>query len=135
MMATFAGMIDRVDQNIGRVLKKLDSIGVRDNTLVMFLDDNGACPFQRSKANSIKENLMPWDPKSYWCYDHRWAHACNTPFREYKQSQHEGGITTPMIVNWPNGIKNKGTITNQTGHLVDIMATCLHVAQTSYPSL
>ena len=134
MMATFAGMIDRVDQNIGRVLKKLDSMGVRDNTLIMFLDDNGACPFQRSTEKSIEENLMPWDPESYWCYDHRWAHACNTPFREYKQNQHEGGITSPMIVNWPNGIKDKGTITTQPGHLVDIMATCLDVAQTSYPT-
>ena len=138
MMATFAGMIDRVDQNIGRLLEKLDDMGVRDNTLIMFLDDNGACPFQRSKQKSIEENLMPWNPESYWCYDKRWAHACNTPFREYKQNQHEGGITSPMIVNWPAVIKTngntKGEITAQPGHLVDIMATCLDVAQTSYPT-
>ncbi|MFK7765789.1 MAG: arylsulfatase [Mariniblastus sp.] len=134
MMATFAGMIDRVDQNIGRILTKLDDMGVRDNTLVMFLDDNGACPFQRTKEKTIKENLMPWNPESYWCYDHRWAHACNTPFREYKQNQHEGGITSPMIVSWPAKITNKGEITTQPGHLVDIMATCLDVAETSYPT-
>lgn len=134
MMATFAGMIDRVDQNIGRLTRKLDDMGVRENTLIMFLDDNGACPFQRSKKKSIEENLMPWDPESYWCYDHRWAHACNTPFREYKQNQHEGGITTPMIVNWPSGLKAKGTITAQPGHLVDIMTTCLEVAGTEYPA-
>jgi arylsulfatase A-like enzyme len=134
MMATFAGMIDRVDQGVGRLIQKLDSMGVRDNTLIMFLDDNGACPFQRSKQKSIENNLMPWNPESYWCYDKRWAHACNTPFREYKQNQHEGGITSPMIVNWPAGLKNKGTITAQPGHLVDIMATCLDVAQTQYPT-
>ena len=134
MMATFAGMIDRVDQNIGRLIAKLDSIGQRDNTLFMFLDDNGACPFQRSKKETIENNLMPWDPDSYWCYDHRWAHACNTPFREYKQNQHEGGITSPMIVNWPARLKKPGTITAQPGHLVDIMATCLDVAETTYPT-
>lgn len=134
MMATFAGMVDRVDQGIGRLIQKLEAMDVRDNTLIMFLDDNGACPFQRSKQNSIDNNLMPWNPESYWCYDQRWAHACNTPFREYKQNQHEGGITSPMIVNWPAGLKNKGTITAQPGHLVDIMATCLDVAKTSYPT-
>ena len=134
MMATFAGMIDRVDQNIGRLIEKLDAMGERENTLIMFLDDNGACPFQRSKEKSIKENLMPWNPESYWCYDHRWAHACNTPFREYKQNQHEGGITSPMIVNWPAGMQVKGSITEQPGHLVDIMATCLDVARTEYPT-
>jgi len=134
MMATFAAMIDRVDQNIGRLLEKLESMGVRDNTLIMFLDDNGACPFQRSKKESLEKKLKPWDAGSYWCYDQRWAHACNTPFREYKQNQHEGGITSPLIVNWPGQIKNEGSITAQPGHLVDIMATCLDVAQTSYPT-
>ncbi len=134
MMATFAGMIDRVDQGVGRLIQKLDTMGVRDNTLIMFLDDNGACPFQRSQQKSIENHLMPWNPDSYWCYDKRWAHACNTPFREYKQNQHEGGITSPMIVNWPAGLKHKGSITTQPGHLVDIMATCLDVAQTRYPT-
>ena len=134
MMATFAGMVDCVDQNIGRLIGKLDAMGVRDNTLIIFLDDNGACPFQRTKRNSIENNLKPWDPDSYWCYDQRWAHACNTPFREYKQNQHEGGITSPMIVNWPSRVKQRGQITDQPGHLVDIMATCLDVAGTSYPT-
>ncbi len=134
MMATYAGMIDRVDQNIGRLIKKVDSKGQLDNTLIIFLDDNGACPFQRSSKKSIDENLDPWNPDSYWCYDHRWAHACNTPFREYKQNQHEGGITSPTIVHWPAGIKQPGTITRQPAHLVDIMATCLDVAGVEYPS-
>jgi len=77
--------------------------------------------------------LMPWDPASYWTYDKGWAHACNTPFREYKRNQHEGGISTPLIARWPRGIARPGTITRQPGHLVDIMATCLDLAKTEYP--
>jgi len=129
-MATFAGMIDRVDQNVGRLLKRLDKLGVTDDTLILFLSDNGACPFQRSK----RTHLPPWDPESYWTYDKGWAHACNTPFRWYKQNQHEGGIATPLIAHWPNGLKARaGSVTHQAGHLVDIMATCLDAAGSDYP--
>ncbi|MGB2824418.1 MAG: arylsulfatase [Phycisphaerae bacterium] len=129
-MATFAGMVDRVDQNIGKLLAHLDKLGATDNTLVLFLSDNGACPFQRSRST----HLPPWDPKSYWTYDKKWAHACNTPFRWYKQNQHEGGIATPLIVHWPRGLKTRpGSVTHQPGHLVDIMATCLDVSGSDYP--
>jgi arylsulfatase len=134
MMATYAAMIDRVDQNIGRLVDHLKSTGQWENTLFLFLSDNGACPFQRSKKQTIENNLMPWDPDSYWTYDKGWAHANNTPFREYKQNQHEGGITTPLIAHWPVGITTPGSITKQPGHLVDIMATCLDVAETTYPT-
>ncbi|MCH2182111.1 MAG: arylsulfatase [Mariniblastus sp.] len=133
MMATYAAMIDRVDQNVGRLLAALQEQGKADNTIILFLSDNGACPFQRTKERTRTENLMPWDPESYWTYDQGWAHACNTPFREYKQNQHEGGITTPMIVHWPDRIEQPGRITDQPGHLVDIMATCLDLAGTTYP--
>jgi len=130
-MATFASMIDRVDQNVGRLLAHLDKMGATDNTLILFLSDNGACPFQRSK----RTHLPPWDPDSYWTYDKKWAHACNTPFRWYKQNQHEGGIATPLIAHWPRGLKAKpGSITHQPGHIVDIMATCLDVAGSDYPA-
>jgi arylsulfatase len=134
LMATYAGMIDRVDQNIGRLVAKLKAMKQFDNTLILFLSDNGACPFQRTTAKTRKEKLMPWDPESYWTYDKRWAHACNTPFREYKQNQHEGGISTPLIAHWPRGVKNSGSITHQSGHLVDIMATCMDLGQVKYPS-
>ena len=130
-MATFAGMVDRVDQNVGRLVAHLDKLGVTDNTLILFLSDNGACPFQRSKNT----DLPPWDPKSYWTYDQKWAHACNTPFRWYKQNQHEGGISTPLIAHWPKGLTAKaGSFTHQPGHLVDILATCLDVAGGDYPT-
>ncbi len=134
LMATYAAMIDRVDQNIGRLLAALEQQGKAENTIVMFLSDNGACPFQRTHEQTRKKNLMPWNPDSYWTYDQGWAHACNTPFREYKQNQHEGGITTPMIVHWPNRIDQPGRITQQPGHIVDIMATCLDLAGSSYPT-
>jgi arylsulfatase len=130
-MATFAGMVDRVDQNVGKLVAHLDKLGVTQDTLILFLSDNGACPFQRSK----RTHLPPWDPESYWTYDKRWAHACNTPFRWYKQNQHEGGISTPLIVHWPKGLKVKpGSVTHQPGHLVDIMATLLDVAGSDYPA-
>ncbi|MEM7453743.1 MAG: arylsulfatase [Planctomycetota bacterium] len=133
MMATYAGMIDRVDQNLGRLLQHLESSGQLDNTLIMFWSDNGACPFQRTSERTREENLAPWDPESYWVYDRGWAHACNTPFREYKQNQHEGGICTPMIVHWPQRLADPGRITRQPGHLVDIMATCADVAEFEIP--
>jgi arylsulfatase len=133
LMATYAGMIDRVDQNIGRLVAHLERMGAWENTLLLFLSDNGACPFQRTKQKTRDEKLMPWDPKSYWTYDRRWGHACNTPFREYKQNQHEGGISTPLIVRWPAGVKKPGGITHQPGHLVDIMATFLDVGGAKYP--
>lgn len=135
VMATYAGMIDRVDQNIGRLVDKLKAQGRWENTLLLFLSDNGACPFQRTTQATLDNNLMPWDPASFWTYDERWAHACNTPFREYKQNQHEGGISTPLIVHWPDGIKQPGTITRQPGHLVDIMATCLDLTGQAYPRI
>ena len=134
MMATYAAMIDRVDQNIGRLLAALEDQGKADNTIILFLSDNGACPFQRTQERTRTKNLMPWDPESYWTYDQGWAHACNTPFREYKQNQHEGGITTPMIVHWPGRIQQPGRITQQPGHIVDIMATCLDLAGATYPT-
>ena len=129
-MATYAAMIDRVDQNVGRLIAHLEKLGASDNTLILFLSDNGACPFQRSK----RTDLPPWDPGSYWTYDQKWAHACNTPFRWYKQNQHEGGIATPLIAHWPAGLKTApGAVSHEPGHLVDIMATCLDVAGSDYP--
>ena len=128
MMATYAAMVDRVDQNVGRLLKKLEELGEAENTLTLFLSDNGACPFQRSEKTSIDQRLAPWDPDSFWCYDQRWAHACNTPWRKYKQNQHEGGVSTPLVAHWPAGLREPGRFERQRGHVVDLYATLLELA-------
>ena len=129
-MAVFAGMVDRVDQNIGRLVDYLKKQGVLDNTLLLFCADNGACPFERTRGREF----MPWDARSYWTYDTGWAHAGNTPFRWYKQNQHEGGISSPLIVHWPAGLKTtSGSITHQPAHLIDVMATAVDLADATYP--
>ncbi len=134
-MATYAAMIDSVDQNIGRLLARLEARGDLDNTIIIFLSDNGGCPFQRTETATRENFLMPWDADSYWTYDEGWAHASNTPFRWYKQNQHEGGISTPFIVHWPAGMKGQaGRIVDGTGHLIDIAPTLYELAGATYPT-
>ena len=77
---------------------------------------------------------MPWDERSFWCYPKEWANACNTPFRMYKQNQHEGGIATSMVAHWPNGITVPGTFNRQRGHLIDFHATFRELAGVNYPA-
>ena len=134
LMATYAAMIDMVDQDIGKIIAKLKEEKIYENTIILFLSDNGACPFDRTYKETREKHLMPWDPKSFWCYTTEWANACNTPFRKYKQSQNEGGISTPLIVHWPKGIKNPGRLDRQRGHLVDLHATFRDLAGAQYPA-
>lgn len=129
-MEVFAAMVDILDQNIGRLVDFLKSKNILDNTLILFCSDNGACPFERTRGRHLK----PWNPKSYWTYDASWAHVGNTPFRLYKQNQHEGGISSPLIVHWPAGLKTEpGAITRQPGHLIDFMATLVDLTGATYP--
>lgn len=129
-MAAFAGMVDCLDQNIGRLVNQLKANGQLDNTLIMFCSDNGACPFERTRGRELR----PWDPKSYWTYDTGWAHVGNTPLRWYKQNQHEGGISSPMIVSWPKLKTEPGSVTDQPAHLIDFMATCVDLGEAEYPT-
>ncbi len=130
-MAVFAAMIDRIDQNLARLIAHLKSRGVYENTLILFCSDNGGCPFERTRH--VQEHT-PWEPGSHLTYDVGWAHACNTPFRWYKQNQHEGGIASPLIVHWPAGLKTKpGSITHQSAHLIDVMPTLVELAGAAYP--
>lgn len=129
-MEVFAAMVDCVDQNVGRLVNHLKVKGVYENTLIMLCSDNGGCPFERTRGKTLK----PWDPESYWCYDVGWAHASNTPFRWYKQNQHEGGISSPLIVHWPKAqTVDKGSISHQAGHLIDLLPTCVDAAKAEYP--
>ena len=130
-MEVFAAMVDVLDQNIGRIIERLKTKHLLDNTLVLFCSDNGACPFERTRGREY----APWDPKSYWTYDASWAHAGNTPFRLYKQNQHEGGISSPLIVHWAKGLQTEaGSFTRQPAHLIDFMATFIDLAKAKYPS-
>jgi arylsulfatase A-like enzyme len=129
-MAVYAAMVDRMDQNIGRILNKLKELDAEDNTLIMFLSDNGGCPYERNRT----EDIPPGPAESYRTYDSPWANVSNTPFRLYKRFNHEGGNATPFIARWPALIREKGAITHQVGHIIDVMATCLEVARTRYPS-
>ena len=129
-MEVFAAMVDCVDQNIGRLVAHLKQKNAYDNTLILLCSDNGACPFERTRG----KQLEPWDPESYWCYDVGWAHVGNTPFRWYKQNQHEGGISSPLIAHWPKGLTAEhGSISSQPGHLIDLLATCIDVSGSEYP--
>ena len=130
-MEVFAAMVDVLDENMGRLVKYLEAKGVLDNTMILFCSDNGACPFERTQGRYLK----PWDPKSYWTYDSSWSMVGNTPFRLYKQNQHEGGISSPLIAHWPEGILVPGgSVSDQPGHLIDFMATFLDVSGADYPT-
>ena len=80
-MATFAAMVDRLDQNIGRLVAHLKRLGVEKDTVIMFFSDNGGCPFDRNKNNEIP----PWEGGGHWTYDASWAGASNTPFRRLSE--------------------------------------------------
>ena len=152
-MATYAAMIDRMDQGIGRILDKVREMGAEENTLVMFLSDNGGCaeflaedtqrpePSQYASPNPngapIKMgNIVgqrPGPGDTFMSYDLPWANASNSPFRLFKRWTHEGGISTPFIVNWPERIKEPGIVHEPT-HISDIAATCIEAAGAQYPT-
>ncbi len=167
-MEVYAAMVDNMDQGIGRIVNTLESNGELDNTLIFFLQDNGACEepigveemFDAERHAGIENKpmkpddlqfrmfpeytrdgkplrmgigVMPGPADTYIAYDLPWANASNTPFRLYKHWVHEGGIATPLIVHWPEGIKGKNEFRDQPGHLIDIMTTCVDVAGADYP--
>jgi arylsulfatase len=139
-MAIFAAMVDRMDQNIGRVVADLRTNGQLDNTLIIFLSDNGACaewdPWGFDKASGPNNVLHTGadleamgGPDSYLSYGSGWANAGNTPFRLYKHYVHEGGISSPFIAHWPDGMKKTGYVNSVTiAHLIDLLPTIADVA-------
>jgi len=145
-MAVFAAMVDRMDQNIGRVLTHLKKTKQLDNTLIFFLSDNGGCaewdPWGFDESSGPKNTLHSGadlktvgGPQSYVSYGSGWANVSNTPWRLYKHYNHEGGIRTPLIVHWPVGVKTKpGALTTQPGYITDFMPTLLELCGASYPS-
>jgi arylsulfatase len=172
-MEVYAAMVDRMDQGIGKLVAELRRTGKLDNTLVLYLQDNGGCaenmgrvgqknhpniprpdkptlpamkPTDFAAAGSVPaqtrdgypvrmgDKVFPGGHDTYVAYGRGWANVSNTPFREYKHWVHEGGISTPLIAHWPAGIRARGELRREPGHLIDIMATCVELAGASYPA-
>jgi arylsulfatase A-like enzyme len=171
-MEVYAAMIDRMDRGIGQIVAELERTGRLDNTLILFMQDNGGCAEAMGRTGNANHpnilrpesptlprlaadallppgsvppqtrdgfpvrmgpRVMPGPADTYVAYGRGWANVSNTPFREYKHWVHEGGISTPLVAHWPQGIKRRGELERQPGHLVDIMATCVDLAEVEYP--
>ncbi|OQX98285.1 MAG: hypothetical protein B6I20_11275 [Bacteroidetes bacterium 4572_117] len=133
-MEVYAAMIDRMDHGVGKIMKELKKQGKLENTLVIFLSDNGA-----SRENVEKRGLNNPDVPvglqgSYVSYQAPWANVSNTPYRYYKKSTYEGGLASPFIAHWPKKIKTPGVIINQLAHVYDFMPTFLDIAKSNYPN-
>jgi arylsulfatase len=170
-MEVYAAMVDQMDQGIERIVASLEARGELDNTLIMFLQDNGGCAEicgrspEPEKANPRGDSaslppiptdkvhyfgsmppqtrdgwpvrnghVTPGPADTYIGYGKNWANVSNTPLREYKHWVHEGGISTPLIVHWPNGFKDRNQLRHDPAHLIDLMATSLDAAKATYPS-
>ena len=149
-MATHAAMVDRMDQGVGRIVSALRETGELENTLILFLSDNGASPeayrnsgFDRPSqtrdgrkiAYPPDKSVMPGSQETFFYIGPAWAEVANTPFRFWKAEMHEGGICTPLIAHWPAGIKAPaGSVTHRPGHVIDVMATCAELVDSEYPS-
>lgn len=150
-MAVHAAMIDRMDQGIGRMIKALRETGQLDNTLILFLSDNGASPenctaygpgFDRPSetrdgkkiAYNLKKQILPGSQTSYASIGQRWANVANTPYQSWKAESYEGGVHTPLVAFWPKGIRaKKGSFSTQLGHVMDFMSTFIELAGATYP--
>lgn len=130
-MAVYAAMVDRVDQNIGRLLATLKELEIDDNTLILFMSDNGGCA--EEPGGRDPEERTPGPENDYVAVGPAWGWAQNAPFRRYKVWMNEGGINTPMIAWWPGKIP-AGQISEEVGHIIDIMPTFAELAGATYPS-
>jgi arylsulfatase len=127
-MAIHAAMVDRVDQEIGRLIVQLKSMDAFQNTILFFLSDNGASAEIMIRGSGHDPDMPMGSAYSYLCLGPGYASAANTPFRRYKHWNHEGGIATPLIVHWPEGIRDRGIIRENPGHVVDLLPTVLQLA-------
>ena len=170
LMEVYAAMVDRLDQGLGNVVSALEKRKMLDDTLILFLADNGGCAegmgrrrgiqykdkdpdqLKPMKPTDLQTDMIPrrtregvvvkqgtevmtGGPDTYHGYGLAWANASNTPFRQYKHWVHEGGISSPLVAHWPNGIDEKlnGKTDDQATHLIDLMATCVDLGKATYP--
>ncbi|MDT8389145.1 MAG: arylsulfatase [Lentisphaeria bacterium] len=159
-MEVYAAQIDRMDQGIGRITAALKETGQFENTVIVFLADNGGCAEELGGGSDswVKRmvdrgarvgttrtrdgrpvrfgntpDIIPGAEDTYSSYGVPWANVSDTPFRKYKHWIHEGGISTPFIVHWPAGLESKGVLRHQPAQLPDVMATFLDIAGVDYP--
>lgn len=127
-MAIHAAMVDRIDREIGRVLEQIRAMGARENTLIVFLSDNGADASLLVRGDGHDRDAEPGSAASFLCLGPGWASAANTPFRRHKVWVHEGGISTPCILHWPDGIRSGGALRHAPAHVIDFVPTLLDLA-------
>jgi arylsulfatase A-like enzyme len=133
IMAVYAAMVECLDRSMGRLVEGLKQRGELDNTLIVFLSDNGGNA--ESGPHGLTQGEPIGGPFSRVMLGMNWATLANTPFRRYKHFTHEGGISSPFIAHWPEGIpaERRGKIEKQPGHVVDLMATAVDLASAKYP--
>ena len=132
-MAIHAAMVDRMDQEIGRIIGQIKAMGQFENTVIFFASDNGASAEIMVRNGGHDPKAPPGSEATYLCLGPGFSSACNTPHRRHKTWVHEGGTSTPLIVHWPAGIKAKGELRSSPGHVVDIVPTVLELAGIEKP--
>lgn len=133
-MSIHAAMVDIMDRDIGRVLGQLKAMDEWNDTLIFFASDNGASAEIMVRGGGHDPDAPMGSADSYLCLGPGWSSSCNTPFRRHKTWTHEGGISSPLIVHWPNGFSARGELRKNPGHLVDIVPTVMDVAGGTIPS-
>ena len=132
-MAIHAAMITRMDTEIGRVIKQLEKMDAYDNTLIFFASDNGASAEQIIRGDLHDKTVPLGSARSYVCLGPGWSTAANTPFKLHKHWNHEGGISSPLVVHWPDGIQARGELRTDVSHFIDIAPTILELAGGKLP--
>ncbi|MFQ5809345.1 MAG: arylsulfatase [Armatimonadota bacterium] len=127
-MAIHAAMIHRMDREIGRVVDQVKAMGAYDNTVILFASDNGASAEQIIRGDGHDTTAAPGSGATFLCLGPGWSTAANTPFRLHKIWVHEGGISSPLIVHWPAGIRDRGALRHDPGHFIDVSPTLLELA-------
>ncbi len=133
-MAVYAAQVDSIDQNVGKLVAKLTELGQLENTLILFLSDNGCSAEGDAGGFSRGKKGAPiGSPGSYASVGLEWANVSDTPFRKFKTDTYQGGIATPLIATWPAGFQEKGGLRHQPGHVIDIMPTLVEIGGANYP--
>lgn len=132
-MAIHAAMVERIDREVGRLLQQLEAMDKLDNTLVLFLSDNGASAELLVRDDGHDPMAPPGSAATHLCLGPSWSTVSNTPFRRHKVWNHEGGISTPLIAHWPRGIPARGELRRQVGHVIDLVPTLLAAAGVKKP--